>query len=101
MHQVVFSAGIRPGIVKVGSILKAATIARRAHLDLLDSLCSLFLRNLILVGEAAVFAAICLRRFSRYSRSLLRTLTRTWVAGLVLEARVMPGTGTSVETERD
>jgi len=29
---------------------------------------------------------------------LLRTLTRTWVAGLILEARVMLGTGMSVKT---
>jgi len=32
--------------------------------DLLDSLCSLFLRNLMVVEVAAVFAAISLPRFS-------------------------------------
>jgi len=40
MRQVVFSAGIRPGIAKVGSISNDATIATKAPLDLLDSLCS-------------------------------------------------------------
>ena len=69
MRQVVFSAGMRPGIAKVGSVSKDATIATKAPLDLLDSLCSLFLRNLTLVGGAAVLAAICLPRFSRYSCS--------------------------------
>jgi len=74
MRQVVFSAGMRPGIAKVGSASKDATIDTKAPLDLLDSLCSLFLRNLTLVGGAAVFAAICLPRFSRYSCSC-----RSWV----------------------
>ena len=69
MRQVVFSTGIRPGIAKVGSVSKVATIATKLPFDLLDSLCSLFLRNLMLVGEAAVLAAICLPRFSRYSAS--------------------------------
>jgi len=69
MRQVVFSAGMRPGIAKVGSVSKTATIATKAPLDLLDSLCSRFLRNLTLVGGAAVFAAICVPRFSRYSCS--------------------------------
>jgi len=69
MRQLVFSAGMRPGIAKVGSVSKDATIAMKAPLDLLDSLCSLFLRNLTLVGGAAVLATICLPRFSRYSCS--------------------------------
>jgi len=69
MRQLVFSAGMRPGIAKVGSISKDATIAMKALLDLLDSLCSLFLRNLTLVGGAAVLVTICLARFSRYSCS--------------------------------
>jgi len=69
MCQVVFSAGIQPGITKVGSASKDTMIATRAPLDLLDSLHSLFLRNLMLVEGAAVFAAICLPRFSRYSCS--------------------------------
>ena len=67
MRQVVFSAGMRPGIAKVSSVSKDATIATNERLDLLDSLCSQFLRNLTLVGEAVVFATICLPRFSRYS----------------------------------
>jgi len=69
MCQVVFSAGMWSRIAKVGSALKDATIAIKAPFDLLDSLCSLFLMNLTLVGGAAVFAAICLPRFSRYSCS--------------------------------
>jgi len=69
MRQVVFSAVMQPGIAKVGSALKDATIATKAPFDLLDSVCSLFLRNFMLVGGAAVFAAICLPSFSRYSCS--------------------------------
>jgi len=69
MRQVMVSTGRRTGIAKVGSVSKDATIATKASLDLLDSLCSLFLRNLTLVGGAAVLAAICLPRFSRYSCS--------------------------------
>jgi len=69
MCHVVFSAGMRPGIAKVGSVSKDATITMKALFDLLDSLCSLFLRNLILVEVAAVFVMICLPRFSRYSCS--------------------------------
>jgi len=67
MHQVVFLARMRPGIAKVGSVSKHAMIAAKAPLDLLDSLCALFLRNLTLVGGATIFAAICLPSFSRYS----------------------------------
>jgi len=69
MRQVVFSAGIHPGIAKVGSVSKVAMIATKLPFDLLDSLCSLFLRNLTLLGEAAVLAAISLPRFSRYCDS--------------------------------
>ena len=69
MRQVVFSAGIRPGIAKVGSELKVATIATKLRFDLLLSLCSLFQTNLTLEGGVAVLAAICLPRFSRYSCS--------------------------------
>ena len=69
MRHVVFSAGIRPGIAKVGSESKAATIATKFPFDLLASLCSLFRRNLMLVGGVAVLAATCLPRFSRYSFS--------------------------------
>jgi len=69
MCQVVFSAGMRPGIAKVGSVSKDATIPMNVLFDLLDSLCSRFLRNLTLVGGAVVFAAICLPRFFRYSCS--------------------------------
>jgi len=69
MRQVVFSAGMRPGIAKVGSESKVATIATKAPFDLLFSLCSLLRRNLTLVGGVAVLAAICLPRFSRYSCS--------------------------------
>jgi len=69
MRQVVFSAGMQPGIAKVRSDSKDATIATKAPFDLLDSLCSLFRRNLTLVGGATVFAAICHPRFSRYSCS--------------------------------
>jgi len=65
MHQVVFSAGIHPGIAKVDSVSKVATIATKVPFDLLVSLCSLFLRNLTLVVGAAVLAAICLPKFSR------------------------------------
>ena len=69
MRQVVFSAGIRPGIAKVGSESKAATIAMKLPFDLLLSQCSLLRRNLMLHGGVAVLAAICLPRFSRYSCS--------------------------------
>jgi len=69
MRQVVFSAGIRPGIAKVGSVSKVATMATKLPFDLLASLCSLLWRNLTLVGGVAVLAAICLPRFSRYSTS--------------------------------
>jgi len=69
MRQVVFSAGIRPGMAKVGSVSKVATIAMKPPFDLLFSLCSRFLRNLTLVMWVAVLAAICLPRFSRYSVS--------------------------------
>jgi len=69
MRQVVFSTGIRPGIAKVGSESKLATIATKFPFDLLASLCSLFRRNLMLVGGVAVLAATCLPRFSRYSFS--------------------------------
>jgi len=67
MRQVVFSAGIRPGIVKIGSESKVATIAIKLPFDLLASLSSLFRRSLILVGVLALLAATCLPRFSRYS----------------------------------
>jgi len=66
MRQVVFSAGIHPGIAKVGSVSKVATMATKLPFDLLASLCSLLRRNLTLVGGMAVLAAICLPRFSRY-----------------------------------
>jgi len=69
MRQVVFSAGMWPGIAKGGSISKDATIATKALLHLLYSLCFLFLRNMTLVREATVFTAICLLRFSKYSSS--------------------------------
>jgi len=69
MRQVVFSAGIHPGIAKVGSWSKVATIATKLPFDLVFSLCSLFLRNLTVDGVASVLAAICLPRFSRYSCS--------------------------------
>jgi len=69
MRHVVFSAGMRPGMAKVGSWSKVATIATKLPFDLLFSLCSLFLRNLTMDGGAAVLAAICLPRFSRYSCS--------------------------------
>jgi len=69
MRQMIFSAGMRPGIAKVGSASKDTTIATKAPFDFLDSLCFLFLRNFTLVGGATVFAAICLSRFSRYSCS--------------------------------
>jgi len=69
MRHLVFSAGMRPGIAKVSSISKDTTIATKASLDLLDSLYSLFLRKVTLVGGAAVFTAICLPKFSRYSCS--------------------------------
>jgi len=69
MRQVVFLAGIPHGIAKVGSASKVATIGMKAPLDLLDSLYSLLLRNLTLVGGAAVFAAMRLPRFSSYSCS--------------------------------
>ena len=69
MHQVIFSAEIHPGITKVGSVSQDATIAMKAPFNLLDSLYSLFLRNLTLVGGAAIFTTICLPRFSRYSCS--------------------------------
>ena len=69
MRQLIFSTERRPGIAKVGFVSKDATIATKAPLDLLDSLCALFLRSLTLVRGAAVLAAICLPRFSRYSCS--------------------------------
>jgi len=69
MRQVIFSAEIRPGIAKVGSVSKVATIAMKVPFDLLFSLCSLLRRNLTLVGGDAVLAAIGLPRFSRYSSS--------------------------------
>jgi len=69
MHQVVFSTGICPGMVKIDLLLKVATIAMKLAFDFLDSLCSLFLKNLILVGRAAVGATIRPPRFSRYSAS--------------------------------
>jgi len=69
MRQMVVSAGIRPGIVKVGSVSKVTTIATKLPFDLLDSLCCLFLRNLTFVGGAVVLGAICLPRFSRHSAS--------------------------------
>jgi len=69
MRQVVFSAGIRPGMSKVGSVSKVATMATKLPFDLLASLCSLVRRNLTLVGGVAVLAMICLPRFSRYSIS--------------------------------
>jgi len=69
MRQVVLTAGIHPGIAKIGSVSKVATIAIKLPFDLVDSLCSLFLRNLTLVRGTAVLAAICLPRFSRHSAS--------------------------------
>ena len=69
MRQVVFSAGIRPGMAKVGSVPKVATMATKLPFDLLASLYSLLRRNLTLVGGVAVLAGICLPRFSRYSTS--------------------------------
>jgi len=66
---VVFSAGIRPGIAKVGSCSNVARIPTNMSMDLQFSLCSRFLRNLTLVGDATVLAAICLLRFSRYCSS--------------------------------
>jgi len=47
-------------------VSKVATIATKLPFHLRDSLCSLFLQNLTLVGGAVVLAAICLPRFSRY-----------------------------------
>jgi len=69
MRQVVFSVGMRPGMAKVGYCSKVATIVTKRPFDLLFSLCSLFLRNLTVVGVATILAAICLPRFSRYSCS--------------------------------
>jgi len=69
MRQVVFSAGICPGITNVGSVSKVDMIGTNLSFDLFDSLCSLFVRKFTLVGEAAVLAAICLPRFSRDSTS--------------------------------
>jgi len=48
---------------------KVAIIAMKLPFDLLFSLCSRFLRNLTVVGVAAILAAICLLRFLRYSSS--------------------------------
>jgi len=67
MYQVVISARMWSGIAKIGYVSKDATIAMNPPLDLLDSLCSLFLRNLTLVGGAAESAAICLPKFFTYS----------------------------------